>query len=45
MKAFKADEVYIDGKKSEKEIYIAISEGKIKDKDSAMALLNHDIVE
>ncbi len=45
LKAFKADEVYIDGKKSEKEIYIAISEGKIKDKDSAMALLNHDIVE
>lgn len=45
LKAFKADEVYIDGKKSDKEIYIAISEGKIKDKDTAMALLNHDIVE
>lgn len=45
LKAFKADEVYIDGKKSEKEIYIALSDGKIKDKDSAAALLNHDIVE
>ncbi len=45
LKAFLPDEVYIDGKKSDKEIYIAISEGKIKDKDSSMALLNHDIVE
>lgn len=43
LKAFKADEVYIDGKKSEKEIYIAISQGKLKDHDSTMALLNHDI--
>lgn len=45
LKAFKADEVYIDGKKSEKEIYIAISSGRLKDKDSTMALLNHDIAE
>lgn len=45
LKAFLPDEVYIDGKKSEKEIYVAVSEGKIKDKDSSMALLNHDIVE
>lgn len=45
LKAFKADEVYIDGKRSEKEIYIAISKGKLRDKDTAMALLNHDIAE